>query len=71
MVIGLESTRKRLAWLFKSEARLEFLSDSGRATTRIVLPLLYSNNVAAGPSNANAAALSTASTSSLTERRAG
>jgi LytS/YehU family sensor histidine kinase len=75
MGIGLESTRKRLAWLFKSEARLEFLSDSGRATTRIVLPLLFANNVAAGPSNANAAALSTASTvstsSSLTERRAG
>jgi ligand-binding sensor domain-containing protein len=41
--IGLDNTRKRLAWLFGGRARLDFAfsEEDGRATTRIVLPLLF------------------------------
>lgn len=40
--IGLEATRKRVAWLFGGKGRVEFGQEAGRATTRIVLPLLFS-----------------------------
>lgn len=60
--IGLDGTRKRLAWLFGARARLDFTAEGGRATTRIVLPLLFATP-GAGPA-------STLSRDDISERRA-
>lgn len=64
--IGLDNTRKRLAWLFGAKARLEFAAEDGRATTRIVLPLLFASSSA----SSSAGAASAESREELSERRA-